>query len=134
MKKKIWIFGTVILLILVYGVILYTMQEVHLNIGQAAKITVFAGASGKTAEVTDAETVRAITDDFNRLTLERGSSSKKYEGCVYELTWFDAEGNAIQSVRVMSADRISSKDRFLLVKQGSDGLHMAVLDELFSEP
>ncbi len=132
MKKKILLLLAVAFLVVSYGVIFYFRAEVRLEIPTATKITVFSGSNGQSVEIVDEEAIRSITENLNGLSFRRGKSSRNYEGYAYELTFYDAEGDQIALVKVMSRDRISCRDRFLHSEEGSTGVDTDYLERLFS--
>ncbi len=132
MKKKIWIGGIVVLLILVYGVLLLALQELRFEIADAAKLTVFSGSNGQTVEVTDQGVIETITQHFNRLSFQKGKSSRDYEGCAYVLTWYDSQGAPIESITVMGEDRISYRNRFCQIEPGTEQICLSYMEELYS--
>ncbi len=105
-------------------------RELQFDIPDAASMTVFSGSTGKHVEITDAETVKYITDNINSLCFSRDKSSKNYEGFNYEITWYDANGARLESIIVMRENRISYDDYFY-DNTADVGIDMDYIENLF---
>jgi len=101
-----------------------------LGIGKAATLTVFAGETGQKITLADADTIRAITENLNSLSFERGKRAN-IDGYRYTLTWYDAEGNVIESLVVQSeSEIIRDKHLYHNTTEGST-IDLSLLDALF---
>ncbi|MCD7784348.1 MAG: hypothetical protein LUH18_01985 [Oscillospiraceae bacterium] len=103
-------------LVLVFATVLTMVgcakKTVTFDIDGASKILLMSGSSGETVEITNAETIKYITDNINSMNFNRDTSSKRHNGWSYSLRWYDSEDNLIEHIVVMSSTRIDYDNYF----------------------
>lgn len=124
MKKKAIVIVAVALL-LVFGIYFFPQRT---NIGEAAKIELRSGTTGKSVEITDAEDIARITENVNSLMFVRGGLTAGTGGWSYWLKWYDADGNEMESLVICGENRISGDHFFYTGINGS--FDREFLDEL----
>lgn len=81
------------------------------SIESPQKITI-TSLSGKKTEITEEEMIRQITDHIASIQFERGKSSKDTNGFGPFISWYDSNGDLIESFSVMGDDTILYDDHF----------------------
>ena len=107
MKKKA---KTIILVVLLVIAVVYFFPQ-KVNIGEASKIKLRDGSNGNEVVITEPEDIAYITDNINKLSFIRTTLTAGTGGWSYWLTWYDADGNEVESL-VLCADRSISGDTF----------------------
>ena len=69
------------------------------------KITV-TSISGEKKEVTDEDIMQQITDNITSIQFERGESSEDTNGFGSMISWYDTNGDVMETISVMSNDTI----------------------------
>ena len=100
------------LLVLTVGLLAGCSHTMRFSIGTAAKITVRSGSTFKVATVTDAETIRKITDNVNQITYQRSESSVNWAGWGYRLIWYGADGKQMEDITVQNDELINYRNYF----------------------
>lgn len=101
-----------------------------LEIPTAEKIVLRSEAAGALAEITDAEDIRRITEDFNSLQYEKGEPGEDLTGWSYWLEWYNGS-EPIESIVVMTPQRIHYEECFYSVSGGE--LDTAFFDEMLEK-
>ncbi len=131
MKKRCLLLLLILLFVYLLIMIGYSKQNLQFDIGDAEKITVFSGSTGRTVEVMDKETIKHITKNINSLNLTKEKSAKGYDGYTYHIAWYDAEGKLMESIIVMSNGKIRYNDYFYLTDEAEGTVDMDDIDGLF---
>ncbi len=126
-------FITLIALILFIPAAGCTKQNLKFDIGEASKITIFSGSTGKSAEITDEQAIQHITDNINSLSFSKDKSSKGYEGFAYEIVWYDEADKQIEIIRVMQENRISYRNYFFDNENTDGSIDMSYIESLLSD-
>lgn len=87
---------------------------------------VITSLSGKKTEITEETLIQQITNSVAAVRFERGKSSKNANGFGPFLSWYDSDGDLIESISVMGNDTILYEDHFWEAADGSD------LEELYT--
>ncbi len=130
MKRYLAFIVLAALLIFTVGCAPRTLQ---IKIEDASKLTVFSGSSGKHLDITDEQTISNITDSIVSHTYTRDRSSKYNDGFSYILTWYDANGEKLEELAIMTESRISYNDHFYDKEECNSELPVAELEKLFSQ-
>ena len=129
-KKPIfWIIAVVIVVYLSLSMN-FTMN-LKREVSDAAKIRLRGGSYWKGMEITDAETIQRITDDVKGMIFMPSSISIGTGGWSYELTWYDAEGNEMESLVILTDNKVSEDVFFYKAVVGHFDLEF--YDELLIE-
>ena len=83
---------------------------------------VITSLSGKKTEITEEETIRQVTDHMASIQFERGRSSKDTNGFGPFISWYDSNGDLIESLSVMGDDTILYDDHFWKAVDGDTGM------------
>lgn len=83
---------------------------------------VITSLSGKRTEVTEEDAVQEITEHLTSIQFERGKSSKNTNGFGPFISWYDANGELMESVSVMGDDTILYDDHFWKAVDGTVGM------------
>ena len=118
-----------LLLVLTVGMLAGCSHTMKFSIGTAAKITVRSGRTGKTATVTDAETIRKITDNVNQITYQRSESSVNWMGSGDCLIWYGVDGKQMEAIAVYDDDYINYRNYFW-ESYGPEKLDTELYDQL----
>lgn len=106
-------------------------ERENLELPEADMIRLRSGLDGAEVDITDQEDIRRITENINVLKFEKGYSSKDYDGWSYSLTWYDSQGKALDSLTVMTGNRVSYHDFFYVSVGG--GIDTPFFDQLLGE-
>ncbi len=82
------------------------------------KITV-TSISGEKKEVTDEDIIQQITDNITSIQFERGESSEDTNGFGSMISWYDTNGDMMETISVMSNDTIIYNSYFWTAMNGS---------------
>lgn len=93
------------------------------------KITV-TSISGEKMEVTDEDIIRQITDNITSIQFERGESSEDTNGFGSMISWYDTNGDVMETISVMSDDTIIYNSYFWTAMNGS--IDMEVINDVLS--
>ena len=99
------------------------------SIESPQKITV-TSISGEKIEVTDEDIKQQITENITSIQFERGESSKDTNGFGPMISWYNSNGDVIETISVMSNDTIIYNDYFWTVINGS--IDMEVINAVLS--
>ena len=103
-------------------------SQSRLNIENAQTIVLMDGNTGASVEITDADTVRIVMDNFNSLQLKKDRKNDS-TGWTYGIRWYDANGKEIESVLSGANPMSIARGNYVwTVTRGS--IDTAVLDEL----
>lgn len=102
-------------------------QTMHFSIKNAARLNLQSGKTGKAVDITDAETIKKVTDNMNQPTFKKGNHCDTV-GWSYHLSWYDKSGKSIEDVTVLSNSVIDYKDYFYNADSGK--LDTALYDQL----
>lgn len=113
MKKKIWIFILIpLMLILLYTVTYIPHKVVNIDPATVSKITVFDGSTGYSIDITDENKINHIINNLNEITFQKGKSSFGYLGYRFNTSIFDEKGKEIKELIINSKDTIRYKGFF----------------------
>ena len=93
------------------------------------KITV-TSISGEKKEVTDEDIMQQITDNITSIQFERGESSEDTNGFGSMISWYDMNGDVMETISVMSDDTIIYNSYFWTAMNGS--IDMEVISDVLS--
>ena len=93
------------------------------------KITV-TSISGEKIEVTDEDIIQQITDNITSIQFEKGESSEDTNGFGPIISWYNSNGDVIETISVMSNDTIIYNNYFWTVINGS--IDMEVINATLS--
>lgn len=110
MKKKLLLAIAFVCIIACIGNYFYHNLPYTFDIPSAEKLKIFNGSTGQSLEITDGEVIAHITENLNAIEFKRGKK-EKIDGFAYVLTWYDADGKAIESLNVMGKTAVIKKDR-----------------------
>ncbi len=127
MKK---VFAIILIIVMMFYLAACAKQNVQFDISGAEKITVFSGSSGESAEITDAEAIKHITDNINALKFNKDKSSSGYDGFGYSIKWYAADGTLVEAITVMGASRIDYNGYFYDSMEADAEIDTAFLDTL----
>lgn len=102
-------------------------EQKKFEIPDVQKMAVIS-VDGRKVEITDADTIRRMTDMVTSIPFEKGESSKQSNGFGPILQWYDAGGNVVESISVMGEQTINYDGYFWTALDG--GIDTALLDEL----
>ena len=105
------------------------IQTRKLSIGTASRISIENNRTYKRTVVTDAETIRKITDNMNRITFRKGESSVKNSDRKYTLTWYDENDYCFKSITVRNDSEIND-NLYFWKATGSDKIDTGLYDQL----
>lgn len=88
------------------------------SIQDPQKITI-TSLSGTKTEIIEEAVIRQITENISSIQFERGGSSKNTNGFGPFISWYDANGELIESISVMGDDTILYEDHFWRAADGS---------------
>lgn len=91
------------------------------------KITV-TSISGEKMEVTDEDIIQQITDNITSIQFERGESSEDTNGFGPMISWYDTNGDVMETISVMSNDTIIYNSYFWTAMNGS--IDMEVINDV----
>lgn len=113
--------------LLVAGLFSGCSSTTHFSISDAAKLNLQSGKTGKAVDITDAATIKKVTDNMNQPVFKK---DKKVDtaGWSYRLRWYGKDGKSIEDVTVLSNSRIDYKDYFYNANSGE--LDTALYDQL----
>lgn len=80
---------------------------------------VLTSIDGRQLEISDAETIRQITDNISALTFQKGRSSRNTNGFGPFVQWYDAEGKRLDAISVLDGQTIMYDDHFWTTDTGS---------------
>ena len=93
------------------------------------KITV-TSISGEKKEVTDEDIMQQITDNITSIQFERGESSEDTNGFGSMISWYDMNGDVMETISVMSDDTIIYNSYFWTAMNGS--IDIEVINDVLS--
>ncbi|MEY8523382.1 hypothetical protein AALA90_10180 [Lachnospiraceae bacterium 38-10] len=93
------------------------------------KITV-TSISGEKMEVTDEDIIQQITDNITSIRFERGESSEDTNGFGSMISWYDTNGDMMETISVMSDDTIIYNSYFWTAMNGS--IDIEVINDVLS--
>jgi uncharacterized protein YcfL len=109
----------------------HTEGSMQLNKDNVKKIVLTYGGNGSQAEITDAETISTITDNFNTLTLKKDGKVNS-TGWTYCIGWYDKEGNESAKIYCGAEPKSIVKDGYVWnVTSGS--VDVVLLSELLNK-
>ena len=102
------------------------------EIGDATKITVTSGNTGEQVYITDAESIRYITDNIIGLTYSKGDKVNS-DGWSYAFIWYDMDGNEAEKLTVLNEDTIIYDGRYYKGMEVDYEIDLAFVEKLFEE-
>lgn len=114
-KPSIWMLGIGVCVCIIIAVCFMTNPKritLNVDVEKVAKIELQSGSSGKEIEITDEDVILRITDHINKLEFQKKGSTAGHGGWSYWLTWYDAEGNEMESFTTVGENRIAKDDYF----------------------
>lgn len=88
------------------------VASTHLEIGEADKIVLRSGNDGSSVEITDSGDIGHITENINTLRFEKVNTDKVYDGWSYDITWYGADGEPVDSMTIISGNRVQYNDTY----------------------
>lgn len=117
MKKLVTLIFTLLCLICMVVLGGCSPKTLGFTIDKPEKVTI-TSISGEKIEVVDKDMIQQITDNITSIQFERGKSSKDTNGFGPIITWYDSNGDVIETLSVMSEDEIMYNDYFWTVADG----------------
>lgn len=103
-----------------------------LNIGDASKIELRSGNTGKQIDVTDEDSIRHITENINSMKLtDEGKADA--DGWSYSLSWFDKDGNCLKQITLTDDKTVIFEGNRYSAADGGEKADTAFLDKLLNE-
>ena len=91
--------------------------EKTLTIEYTEKLSILEGSSGEMVELTDAASIKRITDNINSLTLSK-KGRDNVDGFSYSIAWIDEDGKRVDSVRIFGQGEVSYGGKLYDVTDG----------------
>lgn len=88
------------------------------GLASAAKVEIQSGNTGKTAEITDDETIALLAQSVPA-TFTREGSSQDYTGWSYAIRWYDADEHSMAAIAVTDETTIQKDGCFYTASQGT---------------
>ena len=128
MKKIITLFFALLIVFSLVGCGNNTEESLQLSVDSVKKITIIYGNDGSQVEITDEETIAAITENFNTLILNR---DKKIDstGWTYSVGWYDADGNELTKIYCGAQSDSITRDGYVW-KIASGSIDVDLLNDL----
>ena len=114
MKKILVYVLAVCMIALLAGCGSQSASSSELNIVDAKKVVLIDGNTGDVIEITDIETIRSITDDFNSLKLQKQGKVDS-TGWTYGIKWYDESEKEIANIFCGAEPTSISKDGYVWV-------------------
>lgn len=129
MKRIITMFFALLTVFSLVGCGNNTEESLQLSVDSVKEITIMYGNDGSQVEITDEETIAAITENFNTLILNR---DKKIDstGWAYSVRWYDADGNELTKISCFGAQSDSITRDGYVWKIASGSIDFDLLNEL----
>ncbi len=121
-KPSTWIVGIGVVVCMIVAICFMTNPAGDKIIGQmagAVKIELHDGNNGKMVEITDAEYIARITENVASMEFERKGSAVGTGGWSYWLKWYDAEGNELENLIILSENRVRVGNYFYEITKGA---------------
>ena len=123
MKKKIWIFSSVALLVLAGAAVWYhtPIDLMDLEADEVMEMVVFNGNSGHATHIRDQEQIRHIIHNLNDVKIKRSKPSVGYTGYSFKVTIYLSDGNEAgdwNNFIINSEDTIRKDPFFYTVTEG----------------
>lgn len=128
MKRIITLFFALLTVFSLVGCGNNTEESLQLSVDSVKKITIIYGNDGSQVEITDEETIAAITENFNTLVLNR---DKKIDstGWTYSVRWYDADGNELTKISCWAQSDSITRDGYVW-KIASGSIDVDLLNDL----
>ena len=128
MKRIITLFFALLTVFSLVGCGNNTEESLQLSVDSVKKITIIYGNDGSQVEITDEETIDAITENFNSLILNR---DKKIDstGWTYSVGWYDADGNELTKISCWAQSDSITRDGYVW-KIASGSIDVDLLNDL----
>ncbi len=98
MKRIITLFFALLTVFSLVGCGNNTEESLQLSVDSVKKIIIlYSDQNGSQVEITDEETIAAITENFNTLILNRDKKPDS-TGWSYSVSWYDADGNELTKI------------------------------------
>jgi len=124
MKRKLIIILSIISIVFISGVILYTkpLDLIQLNPEDVLEISIFDGNTGTSLHLTKNEDITYIINNLNSIKLRRGKISTGYTGYSFKTTIYlnnGEEASGWNNFIINSKDTIRKDPFFYKVVEGS---------------
>ena len=129
MKRIITLFFALLIVFSLVGCGNNTEESLQLSVDSVKKITIIYGNDGSQVEITDEETIAAITENFNTLILNRDKKTDS-TGWAYSVRWYDADGNELTKISCFGAQSDSITRDGYVWKIASGSIDFDLLNEL----
>lgn len=129
MKRILTLFFALLTVFSLVGCGNYTEESLQLSVDSVKKITIIYGNDGSQVEITDEETIDAITENFNSLILNRDKKTDS-TGWTYSVRWYDADGNELTKISCFGAQSDSITRDGYVWKIASGSIDFDLLNEL----
>lgn len=128
MKRIITLFFALLTVFSLVGCGNNTEESLQLSVDSVKKITIIYGNDGSQVEITDEETIAAITENFNSLILNRDKKTDS-TGWTYSVRWYDADGNELTEISCWAQSDSITRDGYVW-KIASGSIDVDLLNDL----
>jgi len=128
MKRIITLFFALLTVFSLVGCGNNTEESLQLSVDSVKKITIIYGNDGSQVEITDEETIAAITENFNTLILNRDKKTDS-TGWTYSVRWYDADGNELTKISCWAQSDSITRDGYVW-KIASGSIDVDLLNDL----
>ena len=128
MKRIITLFFALLTVFSLVGCGNNTEESLQLSVDSVKKITIIYGNDGSQVEITDEETIAAITENFNTLILNRDKKTDS-TGWTYSVGWYDADGNELTKISCWAQSDSITRDGYVW-KIASGSIDVDLLNDL----
>ena len=128
MKRIITLFFALLTVFSLVGCGNNTEESLQLSVDSVKKITIIYGNDGSQVEITDEETIAAITENFNTLILYRDKKTDS-TGWAYSVRWYDADGNELTKISCWAQSDSITRDGYVW-KIASGSIDVDLLNDL----
>ena len=131
MKPYLRIVLIALLIAAMLATVLFFTLPKQFDTKNATRITIFVGATGEKAEITDPDTISAITEAVTAPSFRRGARAS-IDGYLYTLTWYDESDNSLLSLSLLGdSKKLICNGRFYHVT-GDIVIDHSPIDTLFT--
>ena len=106
-------------------------QAKTFDIGKASKLVITSGSNGESVEVTDAECIKQITDNFNALKFKDEGKIDR-DGWSYLISWLAEDGSCIEKITALGDGSITYGGHYYTVEGSGDKIDLEYIESAFS--
>ena len=107
-------------------------QTKTFDIGKASRLEITSGTNGESVEVTDAASIKQITDDFNALRFKDEGKNDR-DGWSYLISWLAEDGSCIEKITVLGDGSITYGGHYYTVEGSGNKIDLEYIKTVFSE-